>query len=292
MSFTLEVEFSGLCLYLLHPDGTQIGIVMPDGRTADDKNAPDLTHLDGTPAKSHVGYLRFDLANTGAFPQKETRKHPTYEAIHLFNFEELDFGLGDHQPLKTPELHVPDVGEFASLLDTVPKLFTDSPPPELLMRTILQGGSIDSNPADELWTIDTKFNAKKTTVKGKFAGFSTWTRRVDASQLVLRIKNWKGIENSVIVLRPNEPEGTIKLTVANLCAENPMEWPELGLRVFGGPVDDDFKWFYRLLKHPKGPFQTLTSKAKPLPAPILDKNSPKSEGGTPNCSSLKFSHPF
>src|SRR4051812_37492518 len=60
MSFTLEVEFSGLCLFVLHPDEPRVAVLMPDAR----KSTANPVHVDGTRGIPHVGYTRFDLANT------------------------------------------------------------------------------------------------------------------------------------------------------------------------------------------------------------------------------------
>jgi hypothetical protein len=282
--FTLQVEFSGLCLYLIHPDGKRIGIAMPDGRFRSDR---PLLHLDGTPAKSHVGYLRFDLADTGvAVPHGGRKEHPVHEVVHLFDMEELDFGLDSIEKMTKQEIVTPDVVGFAPLVQPLLDLFTPNPPPELLMRTVINGGALDSVPDRELWQFDDLFNPG-TKYRGRFAGFSTWTRQVDADELVLRINQWDGTEKVAIRLRPMGPQRTIKLKIANLCAENPMEWPELGLRAFNSNVDEDFKWFYRLLRHPEKPFSELTTQERGLPVPTLTPESEISDGGPPNCESCK-----
>src|SRR6185503_4848350 len=66
--FKLEVEFSGLFLYVVDRNSGAIGLVMPDGRLAKNntRNPVPAEHADGTDAKAHVGYLAYDLADTGA----------------------------------------------------------------------------------------------------------------------------------------------------------------------------------------------------------------------------------
>jgi len=292
MSFTLEVEFSGLCFHLVHPDKTQIGVVLPDGRL---RSKNDIrVHADGLVAKSHVGYLRFDLADTGLISAGEFRDHPSYEVVHLFDHEELDFGLTDDVPLDPPELAYPDLSGFAPTVSPAPGLFSTTPPKELLMRTVLRGGAATSTPDSDTWIFSDLFNPGQPPYTGRFAGSSLWTRPVSTDELALRIKSFDGAEKAVVRLKPRQPGGTVKLKIANLCTENPLEWEELGFRkLLPGQADDDFKWFYRLLRHPDGTFEQLTrDRGQTLPRPAVDGRVPGNEGGGPNCEGLKATAPF
>ena len=280
MSFTLQVEFSGLCFYIIDPNGTQVGIVMPDAH-----NRPNLTHLDGTPAKPHVGYIRYDLANAGVdVPHDVSLDAPLYEGIHRFKREDLDFGLPSDEPLATPALELPEVKEYAKGLELLPGLYGKNPPPILLMRTVLRGGRLETMPEIESWKFSSVLNpTRPTQYEGKFAGSATWTRQVNANELVIRLGEFDGTPKSTLRLKPVAADTVVKLKVANLCSDNPLEWPEMPTRTFLGGFDDDFKWFYRLLKHTAGtPIGDLLG-GEPLPAPELDTMKPVTMGGGPDC---------
>src|SRR5258708_34835285 len=100
MSFNLEVEFVGLCNYLVQQDQTAVGMVMPDARLPldglpvdPDDNPPCKDHL-----VYHVGYLRYNLADAGPGGRPEVPSDgragtPSFEVIHRFDYDEIDFGF-------------------------------------------------------------------------------------------------------------------------------------------------------------------------------------------------------
>jgi hypothetical protein len=269
MAFMLEVEFTGLCQYLVQRDGTQIGVVMPDAR----QNGRPVESFDFESSKKylvpHVGYLRYNLADTGVAISSAGRQGtPSYEVIHRFDYDDLDFGFGFDQPMEQHELHLPNVREFASTVSTKPGLFSEAPPKDLLMRTIVRGGSLTTRPNGGLWRIDQTLSSNgNPPYLGQFAGFATWRRLVFDDEIVLRLRDWNGADKDVIRLRPHGRDRVVRLKIANLCAENPLEWPELYLRMFSGDADDDFRWFYRLWQDRRGDFKTLLGSSGRLPVP-------------------------
>jgi hypothetical protein len=271
---------------LIHEN--EVGIVLPDARVH--KWREILHHEDKSVARPHVGYLRFDLANLGVAVPAGPRPSddlpiddPQYEVVHLFNFEELDFGLEDDQPLDIPQLIVAEVEKFATGLVPRPGLFGSAPPEQLLMRTVLRGGTYES-PGDRVnWMFERTLDPNRTTpYVDRFAGNALWTREVNADQLTLRLRGFTSGQETSITLRPG-PDGFIRLKIANLCTENPMEWEELGIRdVPRTHVDDDFKWFYKLLQHPTLSFEQLRTQFRlidGLPHPKRDPND-VSNGGS------------
>src|SRR5262245_2619892 len=243
MTFTLQVEFSGLCGYLRHPDDRQVGIVQPDGRLL----RGTVIAADHDPLVPHAGYIRYNLADTGAsVPGKRTSdESPSFEVIHRFEREEVDFGLDD-QPMGQVNTSNPRVERFAPTVKPVPGLFSNNPPADLLMPCVLRGGSITSAPTLDEWRFSTLLNQGGQPYEDRFAGFTTWTRVVDADHLTITLKAFDGTPRTTITLTPRDPERIIKLKIANLCADNPLEWSEMFLRPFNAKFDVDFKWFYQL----------------------------------------------
>ena len=271
--FELQVKLTGICLFGVGKKAQSIIVVMPDTRFKRDAAGTELpmTHLDGTEAVPHVGYLRFNLANLvpNVSPTNVTAA-PPYEVVHRFDREELVFEIGaDGDDItKHEQILLPNFDKFAPDLVPIPHVFdTDGPPPpELLMRTVLTGGNIGSVAEGEEWILDGNVLPNGRKVRGHFDGDILWRRRVRGDRLTLTIKPFDTTVAPVsITLRPisiGGPVPIIPLKIANLCSTNPMEWDELELRRVRED-DVDFKWFYRLLQRKSGNRRMAFQPAKP-----------------------------
>lgn len=85
--------------------------------------------------------------------------------------------------------------------------------------------------------------------------------------------------------------GRIRLKIANLCRENPLEWSELPIRE---PTleDADFKWFYKLLAVPNGGWPVaLNGMYLPAPRLIREKSQASGQPGG-NCAPTRISAAF
>jgi hypothetical protein len=275
MAFNLQIEFSGLCLFVVSKKSGRVGVLMPDARMR--PNSGMQRHYDGTVAVPHVGYVRFDLHDTRAdIPGPPPGADgPLYEGIHRFNREALDLGF-DTQRAKvgTAELAFPRFGDIAPGIELLDNLFpkkgvSTAPPPQLLMRAILAGGSFTSFSAGSNWTFPTINTPTGAPYQGQFPNYAVWTRRIDGTSLTLQFKPFDGSAPRAIRLTPRE-SGVVKLKIANLCAENPLEWSDLKLRTITGEEDVDFKWLYSLMKNPGLVPLTPTGE---LPVPTLDLTS-------------------
>jgi len=291
MSFTLEVVFTGLCMHLRHPNGKSGCVVLPDARVRD----TDVIAADGEVLVPHVGYLRYNLADTDLdVPLRVGVTHPgdpgspDFEVIHRFNKEELDFGLAD-DPAGDIETRLPELERFAPDARPKPGLFTDDPPDTLLMRCRLPGGSLTHfEMSGDVWRLSKTLNRDGELHEGTFAGSVKWKRSVNADSLTLTLRPWKGPASATIRLKPREPGGTIRLNVANLCSDNPVEWNELKIREMAGKFDVDFKWFYQLLELPGTTFEDQIGDAS-LPCPMLiERGSPfRGTGGPDDCTGMR-----
>ncbi|HYR10817.1 MAG TPA: hypothetical protein VEQ60_23765 [Longimicrobium sp.] len=276
MPSKLRVEFSGLCLYVYDAEKGKVGVLMPDCRA----DTADRVHPDTTEGAFHAGYLRFNLANlegvpqTGAspLPAGSDQAGPEYEVVHRFHFQQLEFvGLAD-EAMAAPDLGFPDFGEFAEDVALKPGMFGPTPPEELLMRAVLEGGAVQSARFNT-WKLPDHLKPQSD-YGGTFARRATWTRTLAGETVTVRITPLHGEGDAVeITLRPAGGEDTILLRVANLCEDNPLEWPELKDDAKGPPAtDDDFKWLYRLLDSTSQPFEERVPANAELPVPVLVKN--------------------
>jgi len=300
MSFTLEVEFTGLCLHVEHRDGSttrnEVAVLLPDARY---RGGPLDKHADGTSAVPHVGYLRVDLANVaGGIPhahlphgerppdRRGLSDGPPFELLYRFGDrsdrylggQTLDFGLDPVDESMVVATRLPDLDEIAPGYPVRADLFTQHAGGDtakevrtpLLMRTLLRGGSLTVSKAGlsvDHWGIESFLNPKQPVICSNYPGEVVWTRRVDARQLMLTLTPFDGDPKKVVKLplRPIDVKGEqiIRLKIANLCADNPLEWSELRLR--GADIEDsDFKWFYQLLD-PKAPSWGDVLEAHALP---------------------------
>jgi hypothetical protein len=262
MAFHLEIEFSGLCLYVLDPDGTRVGVLMVDARERTHIENP--SHADGEPAEPHVGYLGCDLADLGLkVPGGEDGGAPRYEFIHRFDREAVDFGDAFAEaPIDAGTLNFPAVDRFAPDLEPLPGLFGANPPEILLMRTLLTGGTLTSNQEQPLWRFSKRFNPEGEEYSGRFSSFATWTRRVESDYVTLRITSLSGETHAELTLRPANGGDKVRLKMSNLCRENPLEWDDLPIRTVQDK-DVDFRWLYRLLQSREDSFNVLLQKELP-----------------------------
>lgn len=262
MSFDLRVEFTGLCMYLVHADppdtrsagdemeAHKVTVVIPECR----KDVAERRHADNDQGKHHVGYMRLDLASiagiSARIPSAPGKEIPAYEVVHRFTNQTLDFGLSA-APSMVVHTRLPEFDAFAPALVPRPELLDDAKAGAFaVMRTTLTGGTLKGEEARQEWKFSDTFSEGREEYSGTFAETLVWSREVaDADSLTLTLTPFKGGDPQHITLTPVEgPNGkrTLALKIANLCCENPLEWKELES---GGAIerDDDFKWLYRLM---------------------------------------------
>jgi hypothetical protein len=272
VSFELQVEFSGLCLFVVSTDRKRVGVAMPDAR--EKPNIATMRHVDNSVAVPHAGYLRFDLGDLQpggvGIPRANGSNGPRYEVVHRFDRETLDLGLGREQSeVGVEELLFPSFQSIDDRLTILPNLFgDDAPPKELLMRTTLTGGTFTSHSGGSNWTFPTIPTGAGAPYQGQFANYAVWTRTINDESLTLTLAPFNKGEPTTLQLKPKN--GVLRLKLANLCAENPLEWRELKLRTVSRDEDVDFKWLYRLMQDPE---KVAPGPNNELPVPVLDRTS-------------------
>ena len=280
-SFELRVDITGICLFVRRRGSSVMRILMPDGRAT----GGALQHPDQSPAIPHAGYMRFDLANTNSNAANTSisgaKDTPQFEVVHLFDREELRFGIDDDGDLVDDrELSVPTFSEFAPQLKLLDDLGGPNPARELLMRTELYGGTLTCIRDAIQWDIPDLDPAGKTR-RHWFGGQVRWTRMIQGRDLTLRILKFDGSGVAEIRLRPTTASGdkpAILIKLANLCAADPLEWGNLGVTHPVAP-DVDFKWLYHLMQ-PR-PDCKVPYPPRDLPHPLPVRG--KLENATQDC---------
>jgi hypothetical protein len=305
MSFTLHVEFSGPLLYVADTPETigekqlaaSLGVVMPDCRLPETEERP--MHLDGEEADPHAGYLRMDLGDVDPrFPRGE-EQNPVYELVHRFSGQVLRFveipaeendeedpaeddeqqeeeGADVDERIDITGMSVPEFERVAPELVLKDNLFAEDA--EILMRTVLEGGIVTAGPLTE-WKFEEKITAGGEQYQARFASFVTWTRDYAGSGLTVEITSLTG-ETQVSIPLTIHDGAEVHMKVANLCATNPLEWPELDVPKTPD-VDADFKWLYRL-------FDNVPEEIPALPVPRL-VNAAEGETGDNGCMGTRVS---
>jgi hypothetical protein len=191
----------------------------------------------------------------------------------------LVFGELAPEPMTIALDDVPDLDEFLTDLDLVVGLFKADPGKKLVMRTILKGGTLCGPEGQRKWRIPRLRSSKTDEYKKNFASFTEWERDVTGDKLALRTTAFDGSGETMIPLGPFAAGEIVTVEIANLCAQNPLEWEDLPKRKVMG-TDEDFKWVYRMLKPTTGSYASLL-KGSPLPAPRLVRDG--SRTGDDDC---------
>lgn len=287
--FTLEVEFSGLCLYVRRKNKSDgITVLLPDARFAHQNGA---THPDGTDAVAHVPYLRINAANLpndgSTLDPSITNGAPDYELVHRLDRESIDFGVAAAGAVKETSFLVPEFGEVAPVLRVKDSVLKDTnPPQEVVARTQLTGGTIQAvGIATQQWKFTGELRPDRQDVGPKtYGGVVTWSREIEDSGLTLKLSSLDGKTTQTIPLVPRKDASgqlKIQLKIANLCATNPLEWDELPENTVLRD-DVDFKWLYTLLEvRPADKSKVEDPNAVPCPSPVKSVN----EGMLQDCFS-------
>jgi len=99
---------------------------------------------------------------------------------------------------------------------------------------------------------------------------------------------------SIVTLKPAHPGGKVSLRIANLCSDNTLQWPALGIpRITVQQHDLDFRFFYLLLEPTTGSWEDLIlSRGGRLPVPGVDPRTVGVRTTPPGCISLKATYTF
>jgi hypothetical protein len=294
--FTLRIEFTGLCLYVFHPDEDKVAVVLPDCR--DTGTLIKYPHDDGdTKCDPHAGYMELESAAFGcAFPSN------AFDVVHLLEQHELYICAGTAGMLSKADVHVPSfdgqdetskVKHFDALVLRT-DVFDDANT-GVLARIVLRGGKFLPVAGSKSWTIPGTLNASKVDQIGYFAGQVVWETDIDGGDVTLCIRKFGSrlAEATRVVLKPRQEERrkVVHIKIANLCAHNPLEWDAFN------PVevtqDVDFKWLYRLLESNSG--ETLADRLKnagnaQLPYPVITPG-PENRGNE-DCMGAKITVSF
>lgn len=257
----LIVTFSGLAVFAR--DGEHTVVLQPDARPDPDRK-DTWYHLDDTRAEAHVGYLSFALGclDPTAGPGEVVVK---LDRVAI-SFEGLPSGQTD-----ATSLVLPDFAAFAPVFVLDRNLLGNSPPVELLSRVHLPGGTLVGG-GDGLTREVTRV-LPSSGVQGvkqsskDFANKVEWVLRLaSACDVRVTLTSFDTLSEQTFVLKP--VGGLVRLKIANLCGENPLEWDEFDphLSPKDKPLEDlDFKWMSKLFSTKSGETDPVFNLANEVP---------------------------
>ena len=133
---------------------------------------------------------------------------PPNEIVHRFNGEVLDFGLNDPNTCVVYDIGIPSFNAFADSLVPIdevsdPKVDPRIPSP-LLMRTVLNGGTISATGSGKTWTFSSVLNKTPngTPYADTFARLRGVDPRSPETNLMVTIRKFDGILVATIPLKP------------------------------------------------------------------------------------------
>ena len=297
MPFTLQVRFSGVCLFVYdRPEGSQhdgpIPVLLPDARNTGKKQRM----FDWTVPDPHVGYLRWSSANqvAGAPPADVYHRFDhTHVMIQGLAGDAIDIGH-----LRRGVIHFDEVADDLAC----PDRFTDphdeqglaSPEGRVNALIELQGGRFLQPESGGNWVFSNQLNPPGPPADQRFpdkARQIIWQADIEGDEVRIVLRNAGG-EETAVVLRPANDEDTVLVDIANVCAGDLVDWEEV--RPWDGVdnrrPDQDFVWFYRLVQHCGDPDWETHLRGFRFPVPYPDL-TPGAGGIFLNCL-LGAARPF
>lgn len=281
----LRVNFTGLCLFVTEEAPSKLRVLLPDARGLRPLNMSK--HVDDTRAVAHVGFVRFDrryVAGTAPATGGEVVRRMVREAIH---FEISDSSEGD-----ISKLLVPNFSEFAPDLELNKSLLGSAPDAVLLARVELSGGTLSGEAAVDLKEVSRTIGSAGRISTHRYQHLVTWSRTVIGTSVSLCVTTFGGEEVERIplqALREANGDFVVEVMIANLCADNPLEWDDYH-EPDDEPVDDfDFKWFVRLFQQKAGTPPVVMSEASPVPFIKLSNPGGDLHGKLKNCNGARTS---
>lgn len=259
MPFNLEVSFIGLCLFVPNKTSTKICVVLPNA----EGNAPNSKKsLDGTWLSRHRAFLRFDMKNLKGMPQVP---EDSLAVWHLTR-RELKIDTIKDNPFKITALD-----KVLNLLDIAPDFCVPDPDvvtgdtDKITSRLLIEQGEIlTGEPTADAWRVPPTLKLCGGIVRYPALSTRVILKIEKMDELILSVTQMTGGTDQA-PLHLEAPDGeTVKISVVNLCDNNPLQWePSLE-----SVPDVDFKWYFELLPDEKHDELAKRLSGIELPVPV------------------------
>jgi hypothetical protein len=241
MSFSAKITFTGIWGFVpdkaFDSNPTTVYVLAPDGEI--DPSGPPRTGADGNSLSRHRSFLRVNAANvvgTSGVPS-------SLEAIWYLGYREFRF-----KPSVSQGIEIDDLSGLASLSDVAPlyskvdpKAVTGQPPASKLgARFVITDGTLHSGKSQGPWAFPDILS--KDIVRVDDLANEVILELSELDTFTILGKPLTGGDEVPLELTAPE-NGTIEVTIGNLCDQNPLEWPSL----YDRKPDEDFRWYFELL---------------------------------------------
>lgn len=285
MPFNLRVVFTGVCALVRNEDETKRGsmcIVLPDGRSRLPFRRGES--IDGQPLKRHRGFMQFKINQLAALvpnnPLPSDADGIWYLDRHRVTFHTVpadrrrdSLPLVDAGTNRIAKLDwiVPDHS------DVDPHILSEYPPDTVLAQILLHEGILSNNTATVKWVFPP-------TLSGRVLNPAL------SHEIILNVPDLDRVDVIATPFDKGQParwtfdrsqDRDVTITFANLCDNNPLRWETEEVE---RSVDDDFRWYYRLLSGSaqEGLSQQLRGLPFPVPQPV-PRALEESNGQAINC---------
>lgn len=320
MSVTINVTFAGLAMAILHPEEDCSLAVLPDARK------PAVLD-DFTVGAEHQCYIRSPLAHFahkdgGTLIADSSVVHrlggdhvSMYLAVRRRGSEEfvpLAVESGAHGPANSGNaLPMPYFDEIVTpTVAPLPQIINPTAHQSTLCRMVLPSGAWRGSGIQSQWIVSSALQTApsvsnpcaRTPIFGSYVGRMTWTRRIedDITHVALMVHSLHGTNTPAasLVFAPlpaGGEETEVNMEIANLCADDPLEWKSNPRRRL---ADVDFKWMYSLLELPQQQRFTTALMGAELPHPRKVVQPGSMPGGifaalgSEGCSTSALRHAF
>ncbi|HEV8241017.1 MAG TPA: hypothetical protein VGS57_16745 [Thermoanaerobaculia bacterium] len=157
----------------------------------------------------------------------------------------------------------------------------------LAAHAILSKGTLSSKNGAHEWVFDNYLRANPTPAFRRLNHEVTVTIKNLKSLTIERVKFGSTSPDASAMFTQDEVmDGTVFITVANLCDENPLRWGDLPAPD-DTPDDDDFRWHYQVIDDPDA-LRAALAKIGGARCPIPRFTSDQAGGNGINCDPIRF----
>lgn len=280
---TLRIKFTGILGVFSHvdPKDPRVLIVAPNGiKNANDGPVaaphawPEGRRRVQESLSRHYCFVRIPSVH---LPGGQVEGAPPMEHIWYLARRDLRFGVeaGPRPEIPDEVIRFADVSDYAGFS---PEIATDPASVGVVARIHLPGGKFTAGDTST-WSFDDALKAEGAPKEREFASSLYYEAQAGGDHIELATTGFDGKPVAVAKLVPDD-SGVVEITVANLCKENPLEWP-----FDAEPRDDhDYRWYYMLLDDEsfRASIEAAAAEELPIPRPVVSELGPLSATGT-NC---------
>lgn len=272
---TLRVTFTGILGVFSHsdPEDPRVLIVSPNGiKNADDGPvaAPHAWPDDRRRVQENLGrHYCFVRIPSVHLPSAQVEGSPPLESLWYLAERDLRFGVDPGPRSEIPEevIRFDDVSDFTGFSR---EIVSDPGSAGVLARIHLPGGRLSAGDTI-LWSFDDTLKRGGAPKEREYTSALHYEAQATGRHVELTTTGFDGSPAATLRLVPDEA-GDVHITVANLCSENPLDWP-----LDPEPRDDhDYRWYYMLLDDESfaASIRAAGKGELPIPRPVVSEMGP------------------